>query len=64
MYQPRQLAKGSFRSCLAWGQSLLKPSPLECAIAQRLKHSRRLVREASTWQPLEPRQPLQMRVSR
>jgi hypothetical protein len=60
MYQYRHLAKGSFRSCIAWGRSLLRPSPLECAIAQRLKHSRRLVREASTWQPLEPRQPLSM----
>jgi hypothetical protein len=63
MHKSRQTPKGSFRTCLDWGRSLLKPSPLECAIAQRLKHSRRLVREASTWQPLEPRQPLQMPVS-
>lgn len=64
MYQYRRWAEGSFRSCMAWSRSLLKPSPLECAIAQRLRHSRRLVREASTWQPLEPRQPLQMPMSR
>lgn len=61
MYQYPNLTRRSLRSCLAWGRSLLKPSPLDRAIAQRLKHSRRLVREASTWQPLESRQPLPMR---
>jgi len=60
MYQCRRLAKGSFRTCFNWGRALLRPSPLECAIAHRLKQSRRLLREASTWQSLEPRQPLSM----